>query len=72
MITIYLPLQFNSSNFEIKIFDLNGRLVIDEIHKSRNGKIDMTGLDKLEAAPYFIRITHKDSKATIQKKLVKY
>jgi len=72
LLYINLPLQFNNTIFYIKLFDLNGRLIIDEVHSSTNGKIKLTGLDKLEGAPYFISITSRETKATVMKKLVKY
>jgi hypothetical protein len=72
LLEINLPLQFNNTNFNIKLFDLNGRLIINEVHSSINGKIKLSGLDKLEGAPYFISITNRETKATVMKKLVKY
>ena len=72
LLDINLPLQFNNTIFNIKLFDLNGRLIINEMHSSINGKIKLTGLDKLEGAPYFISIISQDTKATVMKKLIKY
>lgn len=69
---INLPLQFNGSNFNIKLFDINGRLIINEVHSCINGKIKLTGMNKLEGASYFIGVTSIESKATVMKKLVKY
>ncbi|MBT8270566.1 MAG: hypothetical protein KJO25_00840, partial [Bacteroidia bacterium] len=71
-IRIYLPLQFNNSEFRIRLFDVNGRLVINEFHSSRNGKIEVQGLNKLEGAPYHFELKHLESNAIVQKKLIKY
>jgi hypothetical protein len=72
LLDINLPLQFNNTVFKIRLFDINGRLIINEMHSSINGKIKLTGFDKLEGAPYFISITNQETKATVMKKLIKY
>lgn len=71
-IAIKLPLSFNNSEFEIKIFDLNGRLVFDKKYSSLIGTIKVTDLNKLEQAPYLIKITSKVTEKSILKRLIKY
>ncbi|NNF82804.1 MAG: T9SS type A sorting domain-containing protein, partial [Flavobacteriaceae bacterium] len=71
-IKIYLPLQFNNSEFRIRLFDVNGRLVIDQMHSSKNGKIEVNALNQIEGAAYYIEVMHFETKARIQKKLIKY
>ncbi|WP_345278300.1 putative metal-binding motif-containing protein, partial [Litoribaculum gwangyangense] len=72
IIIIKLPLSFNNDEFNIKVFDLNGRLVFDNQYLSKNGSINVTGLSKLEQAPYLFKITSKETGASIMKRLIKH
>ncbi|WP_345170464.1 T9SS type A sorting domain-containing protein, partial [Algibacter aquimarinus] len=71
-ITINLPLGFNNSDFTIKILDLNGRVIIDRQYSSMNSRINVSGLNKLDEAPYLFKITNKETGATIHKRLIKH
>uniref|UniRef100_UPI0012F7E402 T9SS type A sorting domain-containing protein n=1 Tax=Psychroserpens burtonensis TaxID=49278 RepID=UPI0012F7E402 len=72
VITIHLPLSFNGSEFEINIYDLNGRVVYKNRNSSINGSIIINELDNLEVAPYFIKISSTNNGITVIKKLIKY
>jgi hypothetical protein len=72
VISVKLPLSFNNSDFTIRIFDLNGRLVFDKEYSSINNSINVTGLNDLEQAPYLFKITSKETGASIMKRLIKY
>jgi hypothetical protein len=63
---------FINNQLTIELFDLNGRLIIDETHSSINGKIKVIGLAKLEEAPYFINITSEETRLSVMKKLIKH
>ncbi|PWH81455.1 hypothetical protein DIS18_14325, partial [Algibacter marinivivus] len=70
-ITIQLPLSLANSEFNIKVFDLNGRLVIDRKYSSINSKITVEDLDKLEQAPYLFKIINSKSGNATYKRLIK-
>ncbi|ULC60696.1 T9SS type A sorting domain-containing protein [Flaviramulus sp. BrNp1-15] len=72
MINIKLPMSFNNSDFDIKIFDLNGRLVFDNQYSSINSSINVSGLNRLEQAPYLFKIINKENGASIIKRLIKF
>jgi hypothetical protein len=72
VITINLPLSFNGSEFEITVYDLNGRVVYKKKNSSINGSIILNELDNLEGAPYFIKISNTNNSITVTKKLIKY
>ncbi|MCK8482020.1 T9SS type A sorting domain-containing protein, partial [Psychroserpens algicola] len=71
-ITINLPLSFNGSDFNINIYDLNGRIVYKKQKSSIDGEIILNDLDRLEEAPYFIRISNNDNGLVVTKKLIKF
>ena len=71
-LTINIPLSLNGNYFDIKIYDLNGRVVFKIIDSSTNGSIRITNLDQLEEAPYFIKVSNRDNGTTVIKKLIKF
>ena len=71
-ITINVPLVFNNSDFDIKIFDLNGRLVFNKIYISLNNRVLINNLDHLEQASYLIKITNIKNGISVIKKLIKF
>ncbi|MCF8272890.1 MAG: T9SS type A sorting domain-containing protein, partial [Flavobacteriaceae bacterium] len=71
-IVIKLPLTLNNSEINIKVFDLNGRLVFNKLYHSSNNTINISGLDKLEQAPYLFEIINKETNVSIIKRLIKY
>ncbi|MBO6916668.1 MopE-related protein, partial [Psychroserpens sp.] len=71
-IEISLPLSLNGSVFEINIYDLNGRVVYKRTKISTDGTIRLNDLDRLEEAPYFIKITGTSNGIDVTKKLIKF
>ncbi len=71
-IIIKVPLSYNNSAFNIKIFDLNGRLVFDKEYLSSNGIINVTEMNRLEQALYLVKITSLKNGNSIFKRLIKY
>ncbi|MFG6686143.1 PQQ-dependent sugar dehydrogenase [Mariniflexile sp. HNIBRBA6329] len=71
-INIKLPLSYNNSKFDIKVFDLNGRLVFSKKYDNINGIINVSGLSKLEQAPYLIELTSIKTGISIRKRLIKF
>lgn len=71
-ITIKLPLAYHNNMFNVKIFDLNGRIVHNNNYNNSNGSVKVTGLDKLEQAPYILKITNSTNGETTIKRLIKY
>ena len=71
-ISIKVPLSYNNSGFNVKVMDLNGRLVFDKKYTSINGAITVTELHHLEQAPYLVKITSTKTGTSIIKRLVKY
>uniref|UniRef100_UPI002609FC26 putative metal-binding motif-containing protein n=1 Tax=uncultured Algibacter sp. TaxID=298659 RepID=UPI002609FC26 len=70
-ITIQLPLSMNNEEFNIKVFDINGRLVIDRKYSSMNSKVTVNDLDKLEQAPYLFKIINSKSGIATYRRLIK-
>jgi hypothetical protein len=71
-IIVSLPLSFYSNDFEINIYDLNGRIVYNKKLSSINNLITINQLGNLEEAPYFIKITNTTNGMSVIKKLLKY
>ncbi|ARV08181.1 hypothetical protein BTO05_00440, partial [Winogradskyella sp. PC-19] len=71
-IQIKIPSKFNGDAFNISIYDLNGRRVYKEIKSVNNNEINLNGLNRLEIAPYIIRITNTTSNNVFSSKLIKY
>ncbi|OUR91295.1 hypothetical protein A9Q87_10945, partial [Flavobacteriales bacterium 34_180_T64] len=71
-ITIQLSSHYNNTDFQINILDLNGRIVFNKIVTSSNNKIVIGNLDKLEEAPYFIKVTNTENGESIMRKLLKF
>ncbi|TBN00378.1 T9SS type A sorting domain-containing protein, partial [Hyunsoonleella flava] len=71
-INIALPLSYNNTEFSIQIFDMNGRLVIDRQYSNSNNKIKVNGLDKLDQAPYIIKIINTETGFSMMKQLIKF
>ncbi|WP_298900060.1 PKD domain-containing protein [uncultured Psychroserpens sp.] len=70
-ITINLPVSLNGNELDIKIYDLNGRSVYDKNHLIMDGVISINGLDNLARAPYFIKMSNREVRLTVIKKLIK-
>ncbi|MFD0991063.1 T9SS type A sorting domain-containing protein, partial [Mariniflexile jejuense] len=71
-IVVKLPLNYNNSAFNIKVFDLNGRLVYEQKHYSNNGTITVMDIQNLEQAPYLVKITSYKTNTSILKRLIKF
>jgi hypothetical protein len=71
-INIALPLSYNNIEFSIQIFDMNGRLVIDRHYSNINNRINVSGLDKLDQAPYIIKIINTATGFSMMKQLIKF
>ena len=70
-ITISLPEQLQISSIEIKIHDLNGRLIINQTKTVAQQTIVINGLSNLQNATYFMFITNSEGKETIVKQILK-
>lgn len=70
-ITIDLPTLLLSSQLQINIYDLNGRVVYDNLHSATEGEITIDHLDNLAKAPYFLKISSEDFELSVIKKLIK-
>ncbi len=60
-----------NDHYNINLFDINGRVVLNETKIAVNGTMTITNLDKLEDALYFVKITNKQSGNSITKKVIK-
>ena len=72
VININLSNKFNNEKLTISIYDLNGRKVYKKIATPINGSITINGLDELEQAPYFLRISNSNNSAIHTQKLIKF
>ena len=71
-ITITVPLSLNGTALEINIVDMNGRVVYKRIKAAVDGQIILNELDRLEEAPYFIKISDRDNGIMVTRKLIKH
>ncbi|MFC0604194.1 HYR domain-containing protein [Winogradskyella pulchriflava] len=71
-VIIKLPAIFSGSKFNIKLFDLRGRLVIDYQKQVINQQIIIEDLNQLDAAAYFIKIIDVSNGNFVQRKLIKH
>ena len=69
-IDISITNGFNDS-YKIELFDINGRRVISQTKSATNGTVELTNLDALENALYFMTITNQQSNKSLTKKLIK-
>lgn len=69
-LTIRLP-DNSSALYLIKLIDLNGRTVVEDRQEANNGRIQLTELNRLNKAFYFLELTDVSSGTTVIKKLVK-
>ncbi len=70
-VTINLSSNLNNSEFEINIYDLNGRVVLTQRKSCLQGTIKVNNLEQLEQAPYFIKIRNTENGTTVTKRLIK-
>ncbi|MDC1504543.1 T9SS type A sorting domain-containing protein [Winogradskyella sp.] len=71
IINIELSSNFNNSIIDVKVFDLNGRLVFSKSYIAINNIVKVSNLDTLEQAPYIIKVVSKKTGASILKQLIK-
>ncbi|TCK64033.1 putative secreted protein (Por secretion system target), partial [Winogradskyella wandonensis] len=69
---IKVPAKLSGDTFNIVIYDLNGRRVFNEVKSVVNNEINLTGLSRLEIAPYIIRIINSTSNSVYSKRLIRY
>jgi Secretion system C-terminal sorting domain/Putative metal-binding motif len=70
-ISIHFPLSFTNIDFEIQLFDLNGRLIFKRTYSNLNGIININNLESIQQGPYFMKIINKDSGKSVTKRLIK-
>ncbi|MGJ8593931.1 MAG: PKD domain-containing protein [Aquaticitalea sp.] len=69
-VSLRMPLNFNG-DIDIKIYDLNGRMVLETSEINVNGSVILNNLDKLENAPYFIEVMILGTGVSVIKRLIK-
>ena len=60
-----------SDDYNLNLFDINGRIVLSETKAVLNGTMTISNLDQLDDALYFIKITNVRSGVSITKKVIK-
>ncbi|WP_157448703.1 T9SS type A sorting domain-containing protein, partial [Bizionia sp. APA-3] len=71
-IQISLPTSIANDLFTIQLFDVNGRLVYNQIQSGKQGTLAVQGLDKLQQGPYFIKLINKNNGYSVVKKLIRF
>lgn len=71
-INIKTPRKYNGDEFNITIYDFNGRKVYDKVSVGNNNGINLSGLNNLEEAFYFIRVLNTNNGGFYNKRLIKY
>ncbi|AUC82720.1 ice-binding family protein [Lacinutrix sp. Bg11-31] len=70
-ISIHLSSDFDNDSFEIKLLDLNGRVISNNKSQSVNGLISIENLNNLKQGVYFIMITNSSDGESNVSKLIK-
>ncbi len=71
-VNIKLPSnQINSTNYNIMIYDITGRIIIKNIYQNIQNRIMVGNLSKLSKGNYYIKITDTNNDKTTIKKLIK-
>ncbi|NQY27837.1 MAG: proprotein convertase P-domain-containing protein [Flavobacteriaceae bacterium] len=70
-IKINLPLNLNGKELDIKIYDLNGRIVYNKNHTSFEGGITIYNLNNFTNSIYFIKISDEEDGLVVIKKIIK-
>ncbi|AJR04917.1 MopE-related protein [Siansivirga zeaxanthinifaciens] len=70
-IKIILPKFKEYSSFDIKIFDLNGRLVYIKDVNNTSSSITIDGFENLEQAPYIIKVLNKKTGDVLIRRILK-
>jgi hypothetical protein len=70
-ISIHLSSDFDNDSFEIKLLDLNGRVISNNKYQSVNGLINIENLNNLKQGVYFIMITNSSDGESNVLKLIK-
>ena len=60
-----------NDDYSVSLFDINGRVILNETKTATNGIMGISNLDELEDALYFVKITNKNNGASITKKVIK-
>ena len=71
-LSIKLPLTLRNEMITTRIYDINGRIVHRNISTPINGKIVLNNLERLEQAPYFLRISNSKNVIIHTHKLIKF
>ncbi|MCR8667722.1 T9SS type A sorting domain-containing protein [Aestuariibaculum sp. M13] len=71
-ILIRLPENYGKTDFEISIYDLNGRIVLKRIMKSSNQRIEINNVEAFQQGMYLIKIKNFDSEEFTMKQIVKF
>ncbi|PKG50450.1 MopE-related protein, partial [Olleya sp. 1-3] len=71
-LNIKLPLALRNEMITTRIYDINGRIVHRNISTPINGKIVLNNLERLEQAPYFLRISNSKNVIIHTHKLIKF
>ncbi len=63
--------RLNGSSFQIIIYDINGRIVHEQIKIVTNGALEVNGLSNMEKAPYFMSLSNSEFGLNVTKRLIK-
>ncbi|MEM9679825.1 MAG: T9SS type A sorting domain-containing protein [Bacteroidota bacterium] len=72
-ITISLPSGLRNDNYDISIYDINGRIILDleDETVNTNGELEISNLNNLEDAVYFLQLTNVSTGSQITNKVIK-
>ncbi|WMI65044.1 T9SS type A sorting domain-containing protein [Aestuariibaculum sp. YM273] len=72
MISVMIPKIFVNTDFEITIFDLNGRLILNRNVKNVNQQIQIEHLEAFQQGMYLIKIKSLENNQSIVRQIVKF
>ncbi|APX99946.1 M14 family zinc carboxypeptidase [Lacinutrix venerupis] len=71
-INILLPLNYNNEIITVTIYDLNGRVVYTKTTTPSLRKLTINGLERLDQAPYFLRLSNSKNLIIHTQKMIKF
>ncbi|WP_296382339.1 proprotein convertase P-domain-containing protein [Winogradskyella sp.] len=70
-VVLNVPISLMGSPLQINIYDLNGRIVYENVYSNSNDQITINNLGSLEKATYFLEVSNENIGLNVVKKLMK-
>jgi len=71
-VIVHLPSYFDNDRFEIYLFDMNGRTIINRKATSIDGIIIVDNLEHIDQGVYFVKVFHVKDGRSMLRQLIKF